>query len=199
MKPLAPLKRGPKILRAWLNAMRDAVIGNRILRAEGYEVHEHPGGTQLILDVAALLAGSSSSRLPLQPYDASAGATPKIKVAPGTFGGNAEAASGASVPTISGTRIDAATPPALTLGASDILIYLEADVDVAGLIAATSIHSTAAADPPAGDATVLYVRLASVAVTIVGGTARVAVGTPNLRGSQTYELCGGVVHLYSLV
>jgi len=53
MKPIPRLKRGPKILRQWLNDLRAAVNAQRILRAEGYEVHEHINGSQLVFDPVA--------------------------------------------------------------------------------------------------------------------------------------------------
>lgn len=58
MKPLAPVPKGYRKIIAWLGDLRDAVIANRILRAERYEVHEHPGGSQLLLDATAITAAA---------------------------------------------------------------------------------------------------------------------------------------------
>jgi len=141
----------------------------------------------------------SSSLLPLQPYNASELDVPKIGVTMGTFGDNSVATPGASVPTIDGTRIDESPAPLLTLSASDVLLYLQVDVDTYGLITAVSVNSTSDPDPPANTPSTLYVRLATVLVTIIPGvSATVTVGTPNLRGSQSYELCAGTTHLYRL-
>jgi len=85
MRHLQPLKRGPKILREWLNRLRDYVIAQRIVRGIGYDVDERPGGSHLVLDLTAL-AAASSSRLPLQLIDASDG-SPKGNIIFGTVKG----------------------------------------------------------------------------------------------------------------
>lgn len=145
-------------------------------------------------------SGSGATLLPLQPYNASELDVPKIGVTMGTFGDNSVATPGASVPTIDGTRIDESPAPLLTLSASDVLLYLQVDVDTFGLITAVSVNSTSDPDPPANTPSTLYVRLATTLVTIIPGvSATVTLGTFNLGGSQGYELCAGTTHLYQRV
>jgi hypothetical protein len=160
--------------------------------------HTRSTGTAYVFRPRPPRATDGSPPIPLSPYDASSGEDAFVGITPGTFGGNAESTVGTSVPTIDSVRIDDATPPALALGEDDVLIYLQADVGTDGLITATSIHSTEDADPPANTASTCYVRLATCVVTL-GDRASVAFGVPNLRGSQAYELCGGVTHLHRLV
>lgn len=152
-------------------------------------------GTGFLVRLAKQSAGAAAL-LPLQPYEASSGGTAKVGITVGTFGDNAVATTGASVPVIDGTRIDEDPAPLLTLGKDDKLIYLQVDVDVNSQITAVTVLSTTDADPPANDVSTLYVRLAEVAVNPAGTSA--TIGTPNLRGSQTYEQCAGVQHNYWL-
>lgn len=136
----------------------------------------------------------SAARTPLQVYNSSAGSTPRISVEPGTFGENAAETGGDGTPTIGGTSIYANPAPTLTVGATDVLIYLHVSVNAEGQITGVTVEKTSGSIPTS-DESDLYVTLAGITVT-TGALASVTVSAPNLTGSQAYELCGGTQHLY---
>jgi hypothetical protein len=140
------------------------------------------------------------ARVPLNIYGASTGATPKISAWNGTFGGNAYYAVGDEIPRMGGTKINVIPIPTLTVAVGNVLVYLEIDVNANGLITGSDYRATSAVDPPANTLVKLYVRIASIVVTVVASKASVRVTAPqNLSGSQVYELCGGNDHLYRLI
>lgn len=140
------------------------------------------------------------ARVPLNIYGASTGATPKISAWNGTFGGNAYYAVGDEIPRMGGTKINVIPIPTLTVAVGNVLVYLEIDVNANGLITGSDYRATSSVNPPVNTLTKLYVRIASIVVTIVASKASVRVTAPqNLSGSQAYELCGGNDHLYRLI
>jgi hypothetical protein len=159
----------------------------------------HYWGPEVRLDLSSIVA-SGSGNLPLNIYSATSGATTGfISAFSGTFGGNTEVAPGAAVPTITdggvAVRIDAATPPKLTVPVGSILCFLQVNVTSAGAVSNCFYEVTSGINPPANTTGTLYVRIANL--TVAG--AVVTVSNPqNVRGSQTYELCGGDSHLYAL-
>lgn len=159
----------------------------------------HYWGPEVRLDLSAIsgLGGGTGGNLPLNIYSVTDGATTGfISAFSGTFGGNTEVAPGAAVPTITdggvAVRIDAATPPKLTVPVGSILCFLQINVTSAGAVSNCFYSVTSGINPPANTTGTLYVRIANL--TVAG--AVVTVSNPqNVRGSQTYELCGGDEHL----
>lgn len=140
------------------------------------------------------------ARVPLNIYGASTGATPRISAWNGTFGGNAYYAVGDEIPRMGGTKINVIPIPTLTVSVGDVLVYLEIDVNANGQITGSDYRATSAVNPPTNTLVKLYVRIASIVVTVVDSKASVRVTPPqNLSGSQVYELCGGNDHLYRLI
>jgi len=176
-----------------LNQICQAITSLYMGRINGFRVRSTPWGTM----ISPPRDLSITQLAPLQVYSVS-DTSPKISVKPGTFGQNAEATTGASVPTISGSRID--TPdgsgnyPTLVLSSADKLVYIEVDVNSSGLITGVKVNSSTLSDPPASTPTALYVTLATINNS--GGNMTI---TNNLSGSQSYQLCAGTNHLYRLV
>lgn len=135
--------------------------------------------------------------LPLNIYPA--GVTGYIGAYPGTFGGNVEVTPGSAVPTITeggvAVRIDTIPAPKLTVPSGSILCYLTVNVTTAGAVSNCFYTLTSGANPPANTTGTLYVRIANL--TEASGVIKV-INPQNVRGSQTYELCGGDEHLYAL-
>lgn len=135
--------------------------------------------------------------LPLNIYPA--GVTGYISAYPGTFGGNVEVTAGSAVPTITeggvAVRIDTIPAPKLTVPSGSILCYLTVNVTTAGAVSNCFYTLTSGANPPANTTGTLYVRIANL--TEASGVIKVT-NPQNVRGSQTYELCGGDEHLYAL-
>jgi hypothetical protein len=135
--------------------------------------------------------------LPLNIYPA--GVTGYISAYPGTFGGNNEVTPGSAVPTITeggvGVKINTIPAPKLTVPSGSILCYLTVNVTTAGTVSNCFYVVTSAANPPANTTGTLYVRIANL--TEASGVIKVS-NPQNVRGSQTYELCGGDEHLYAL-
>jgi hypothetical protein len=157
-------------------------------------------GPEVKVDLGAVSGIGGGGNLPLNIYSATSGAvTGFISAYSGTFGGNTEVAPGSAVPTITdggvAVRIDAATPPKLTIPSGSILCFLQVNVTSAGAVSNCFYAVTSGINPPANTTGTLYVRIANL--TVAG--AVVTVSNPqNVRGSQTYELCGGDEHLYAL-
>ena len=137
--------------------------------------------------------------LPLNIFDVTTGTTARFSAYNGTFGENAEAAAGTSVPTLGGTRIDAIPVPTLSVTTGDRVVYLKVDVNSAGSITGVSYAVTSGINPPTSTTGALYVKIANISPGLSNGLAFVGIVDPqNVRGSQTYELCGGDEHLYVL-
>ena len=187
----APL--ADQLTETTLNQLVEYIRSNTPIAGIGMRITRTASGS--ICEAARRTSSAGTELLPLQPYDASTGSTPGISVWPGTFGQNAEASSGDSVPTISGTRIDNATPPVLTVSGSDTVIYLHESVDSSGKITASVVASGTSV--PTSTATDAYVQLCIITVT-TGASASVKCSAINLSGSQSFELCGGVTPIWYL-
>jgi len=182
-------------VKAILEKLRAEFVRSYLLDSTSISVVDNPGQGRSP-EVNFPTQGPAGTTLPLQPYVSSESGTPKISVYPGTFGLNAEASSGTSVPLIGATRIDAATPPRLTVAVGDILLYLKVTVDADGLITEVKVQSTSSASPPSPTLyTIYYVRLCTMVVT---SPDIVALGVFELAGSQSWELCGGSTPLWRL-
>ena len=179
-----------------LGALREAFLKSYLFDSASVTVVDNPGKGRSAEVNFPNQGPAGTARLPLQPYVSSESATPKISVYSGTFGLNAEASSGTSVPLIGATRIDAATPPRLTVAVGDILLYLKVTVDADGLITEVKVQSTSSASPPSPTLyTIYYVRLCTMVVT---SPDIVTLGVFELAGSQSWELCGGSTPLWRL-
>jgi len=149
--------------------------------------------------IATITGGSGSGNLPLNIYDVSTGSIAKFSAYNGTFGENAEATAGDSVPKLNGTRIDGSPTPTLSVTAGDKVVYLAVSVNSSGSITGVVYGVTTGINPPTSTTAALYVKIANISPGIIGGSWAVGIVDPqNVRGSQTYELCGGDEHLYVL-
>lgn len=179
------LRSGGQITEGWFEKLRSYLRAITPRESPTVLPSTTGGGTTFALRKRPAVG---AALLALQPYVATEGETPKVGLAPGTFGSNAELNPGDAVPTIGGTRIDAVTPPKLTLDDGDRLLYLAVTVDGDGKITSVTVEHTADEDPPAPTLyTMFYVRLCTL--TVSGAT--VTLGTYELGGSKTFELCGG--------
>ncbi|MCX6010108.1 MAG: hypothetical protein NTW48_08800 [Chloroflexi bacterium] len=144
--------------------------------------------------------GGAGAIIPLNIYGSYAsGGSMYVKVYNGTFGGNVPNAPGNEVPTITeggvAVRIDAATAPKLSVPSGTKLVYIKVNVNTGGYVLNSLYETTSSVDTPANTTGTLYLKIATVSAT----TGSVTITEPqNVRGSQTYELCGGSVHLYAL-
>jgi len=155
-------------------------------------------GYCLSIQPEALIA-TVGGPLPLNIFDVTTGTTARFSAYNGTFGENNEATAGASVPTLGGTRIDAIPVPTLSVTTGDRVVYLKVDVNSAGSITGVSYAVTSGINPPTSTTGALYVKIANISPGLSNGLAFVGIVDPqNVRGSQTYELCGGDEHLYVL-
>ena len=59
--PAELAKAKPKT-KAWLNKLRAVVKENAIVAGKSYTVTKHPGGTELVIDVASLIPGRAACR-----------------------------------------------------------------------------------------------------------------------------------------
>ena len=204
LERFTPVKSGEPLREvypaSWRMDVQQAI--SAIARGEHIEVGE--GITKLSTPSSVLLRSNAQSKgkgvapamLPLQPYDASIEKATKIGVTNGTFGGNVELTVGASVPLIGGTRIDYSTPPSLDVSSDSKLIYLKVTVNLNGAISEVKVEVGSDVNPPSPTQyTIFYVRLCTIAVTSDGS---LSLGSYELGGSQTYELCGGTTNLYRL-
>jgi hypothetical protein len=135
-------------------------------------------------------------------YDASLGATPKIRVTPGN---HVDGTGGGSyIPTINGTAINVQTGsppayPALTVGGSDTLVWFKIATNAqdgtgtlpAGAITSIEIHSGTTL--PANDNVTVYQIVAMIVVTISGSVASVKSLEGGVAGSQAYQYCQGAL------
>ena len=127
------------------------------------------------------IAGNGGEpRYPRQPWTLAGfieGGSAKIRVAPGMVNN--------FVPTIGGTSIAAAEPPALTVTGSSGQVYLKATVDAAGAITALVIEN--ASSVPADTATDKHKLVGTW--TASGGVFTSV--TSILGANQTLYLCNG--------
>jgi hypothetical protein len=147
------------------------------------------------------LGGGALAIIPLNIYGSVAsGGSMYVKAYKGTFGGNTPNAPGNEVPTITeggvAVRIDVFPPPKLSIPSGTKLVYLKVNVNTGGYVLNSLYETTASVDPPANTTGTLYVRISTI---VISTNAQVSILEPqNVRGSQTYELCGGSQHLYAL-
>ncbi|PTY03893.1 hypothetical protein DB346_03025 [Verrucomicrobia bacterium LW23] len=137
--------------------------------------------------------GSAAPEHSYQVYDASTGATPRIRVRPGNHNG--------IVPTIGGTPIntttgDPAEYPALTVGTGDTIVWFKLTITEEGNIDTIEIESGSTL--PTSSASTAYQVCAYITVAIAGGVASVTNQEGGVSGSQAYLQCGGG-HLFGLV
>ena len=197
MKALPDIPSGPESWKRFSAGVLEALRARTPLRSPTCEIDENVDGFMPLPRLPPTVAvGAAADLLPLEPFAASEEGTPKIGVTIGTFGTNAEYSVGAAVPLIDTTRIDADPAPRLTVAVGDILLYLKITVDSNGLITEVKVQKTASANPPSPTLyTIFYVRLCTMQVT---APAQVTLGTYELGGSQSFELCGGSNPLWSL-
>ena len=157
----------------------------------------HELGQEELLEISG---SGGSSFLPLNIYGAIAsGGGMYVSAYNGTFGGNIPNSPGNEVPTITEggvtVRIDVLPAPKLSVPSGTKLVYLKVNVNTGGYVLNSLYETTTSNDTPANTTGTLYVKIATVSAT----TGAVTITEPqNVRGSQTYELCGGSVHLYAL-
>lgn len=126
------------------------------------------------------IAGGGEIRAPRQPWTLAGfieSGSAKIRVAPGMVNN--------FIPTIGGTSIAAAEPPALTVTGSSGQVYLDATVDAAGAITALVIANASAV--PSDTTTRKYKLIGTW--TASGGAFTSVVSI--LNANQTLFLCGG--------
>lgn len=159
----------------------------------------HEIGQEELLQISG--GGGGSSLLPLNIYGAVAsGGSMYVYAYNGTFGGNTPNAAGNEVPTITeggvAVRIDHVPPPKLSIPSGTKLVYLRVNVNTGGYVLNSLYDTTSNINPPANTTGTLYVRIATIAAST---NELVTITEPqNVRGSQSYELCGGAQHLYAL-
>lgn len=197
MKALPDIPPGPEPWKRFSAGVLEALRARTPLRSPTCEIDENVDGFMPLPRLPPAVAGAADADLlPLEPYAASADGTPKIGVTIGSFGTNAEYPVGAAVPLIGTTRIDADPAPLLTVAVGDKLLYLKVTVDSDGRITEVKVEKTSSVNPPSPTLyTIFYVRLCTMTVT---APAQVTLGTYELAGSQSFELCGGSSPLWSL-
>lgn len=186
LKALTFVKKGQRLLDVAtadrFNAITGALLalarGENIQRCLNIFVRRFPNGYSLTAGEGG--AGGVAEERQLQIFDASEGATPKIGVTVGQFGG--------VVPKIGATFIDDATPPKLTVGAADTQVYIKG---TAGSTGSVTLAEVLAGDVvPDNDEDFVYELIGTIVVT-EDDPASVAC-TPLIGGSLSVELCVNV-------
>jgi hypothetical protein len=181
---------GPKILVDMANEILDIVEKHSVKPGTNVRVKQSIGGQ--ILDV--IQQAGTTTTFPLWPIaDVSTNSNPMVTMNYGTYGGQ--------VPTIDGTPlVPTASDNIVTLGPSDIAVYIECDftfnsVGIVTIVDA-EIKSTSSSIPTStitgssGGSGTLYQLIFGVTITApVGSGPYTVVFAPAVGGSQNFGVC----------
>jgi hypothetical protein len=184
MEAPAPIERGPGFLKAWLNELRAFTLSRQPLPSETADLHETPGGTQILVrSQPSAAGGASASTHPFLLVDASTTGPTVVKVR--CYSGMVNALD----PVTIGPFEASDDPPFTVVVTNGQTVYLDLTLSYSsgtGIWSYTSYNVAAAASLPSATATRAYLSLGTV--TVSGGSVTAITG--GVAGNIGHERCG---------